>query len=252
MAKRFTCTDKWNDPWYRRLTPIHKCLWQYLVDNCDNSGVWKTDYELASFKIKAEVRQDDLLTLNEGKDRLVIEKDHVVIIDFIPFQIGNLTGQNLTNLQRNCLNLLAKHKERGLDVMGKLPVANRYIDKGKGKGNIKDNIAYSIYTKKFEEVWKRYPKPTGKKAAFRHFKASVKTETDLKSINKALDNYSASEDVYKGFIKKGSTWFNEWQDWINYTNPVCPKCKGKGKYNSTTGYPITCDCPAGRRLKVNG
>ena len=27
---------------------------------------------------------------------------------------------------------------------------------------------------------------------------------------------------------------------------------GKGKYNSTTGYPITCDCPAGRRLKVNG
>lgn len=68
----------------------------------------------------------------------------------------------------------------------------------------------------FDEVWKRYPNKDGKKASEKHFNTTVKTEEDYAAINKALDNYLNSDKVKKGFIKNGSTWFNNWQDWIDY------------------------------------
>lgn len=66
----------------------------------------------------------------------------------------------------------------------------------------------------FEEIFLKYPKRVGKKEAFRHFEASVKTEQDWGDIQTALKNYLASERVAKGFIQNASTWFNNWQDWI--------------------------------------
>jgi hypothetical protein len=68
----------------------------------------------------------------------------------------------------------------------------------------------------FESLWKRYPKRLGKKEALRHFRATVKTDEDWQNINKALDNYLHSKNVKENtqFIQHGSTWFNNWQDWI--------------------------------------
>lgn len=72
----------------------------------------------------------------------------------------------------------------------------------------------------FEMLWKSYPKRLGKKAALRHYIASVKTADDRKSIEKALRVYLASENVKRGFIQHGSTWFNNWHDWVDYVEPV--------------------------------
>ena len=66
----------------------------------------------------------------------------------------------------------------------------------------------------FESIWKNYPNKDGKKEALKHFKASVKTPADLENIKVALTNYLASKPVKSGYIKNGSTWFNNWQDWI--------------------------------------
>jgi len=68
----------------------------------------------------------------------------------------------------------------------------------------------------FEEIWKRYPNKDGRKSAFRSFCGSVKEEGQYRQIHQALDNYLKSRAVVRGFIKNGSTWFNNWQDWINY------------------------------------
>jgi hypothetical protein len=70
----------------------------------------------------------------------------------------------------------------------------------------------------FTEIWKRYPRGEGKKDALKHFTASVKTNDDWKNINIALDNYLQSlknKKTEPQFIKHGSTWFNNWQDWIH-------------------------------------
>ena len=69
----------------------------------------------------------------------------------------------------------------------------------------------------FESVWVRYPSRIGKKEALRHFNASVKTGQDYIDINKALDNYVISDKVKRGFIQNGSTWFNNWRDYVDIT-----------------------------------
>lgn len=68
----------------------------------------------------------------------------------------------------------------------------------------------------FETLWGRYPNKDGKTAAVRHYKTSVKTFQDWLDIQRALENYLRSERVRKGFIKNGSTWFNNWRDWIAF------------------------------------
>ncbi len=82
--------------------------------------------------------------------------------------------------------------------------------------NTKDNIQKK-YIVDFEELWKEYPNKDGRKLAERSFKSSVKTEEDLLNIKKALSNYLQSKNVKNGFIKNGSTWFNNWKDWIDFT-----------------------------------
>jgi hypothetical protein len=73
------------------------------------------------------------------------------------------------------------------------------------------------YIPNFESIWKRYPNKDGKKESERHFNATVKTEEDFSSINKALDNYlvNLSIETWKK-PKSGSTWFNNWQDWTEW------------------------------------
>jgi len=76
----------------------------------------------------------------------------------------------------------------------------------------------------FEAVWEMYPRKDGKKEAFRHFRASVQTEAALNALHQALRNYLqhlASEGTEPRFIKAGSTWFNNWRDWLE-RSPVGP------------------------------
>lgn len=84
----------------------------------------------------------------------------------------------------------------------------------------KDRASFS-----FEEVWNKYPNKDGKKKAEVHFRVSVKSMQDFEDINSALAHYLSSERVSNGFIKDGSTWFNNWRDWIDPS----PEMLGKRK-----------------------
>lgn len=113
-------------------------------------------------------------------------------------------------------------------------------------------VLRSIKKRKEEEflsLWSKYPNKVGKKAALKHYEASVKTEEDIALINKALESYLKSERVAKGFIQNASTWFLNWKDWTEYKEELCQKCKGSGIWTSTTGYENICSCPAGLRKR---
>ena len=81
------------------------------------------------------------------------------------------------------------------------------------------------FVKLFDQIWRQYPNKDGRKAAERHFKASVKNNKDWVDIQNALANYLNSKVVRDGFIKNGSTWFNNWRDWI--VNPVAEEIPGE-------------------------
>lgn len=68
----------------------------------------------------------------------------------------------------------------------------------------------------FASLWQEYPRRLGKRAALRHFLASVKSQADLERIRVALANYKAKlakDKTEEKYIQHGSTWFNNWQDW---------------------------------------
>ena len=93
MSKRFTDTEKFNDPWYRRLTLLQKVIWEYLLAECNHAGIFeKFDIELMSFKIGESIALEDLEFL---KDKIVFINDETLFIcKFITFQYGVLNPKN--------------------------------------------------------------------------------------------------------------------------------------------------------------
>lgn len=80
----------------------------------------------------------------------------------------------------------------------------------------------------FAALWADYPRRIGRKEAWRHFKASVKTPEDYARCRTALENYKATvEGREMRFVRQGSTWFNSWQDWVDYAEvPASPATPG--------------------------
>lgn len=71
----------------------------------------------------------------------------------------------------------------------------------------------------FDAIWNDYPKRLGRKEAFAHFKASVKSEADVSAIRSALANYKKQiEGQDRQYIQHGSTWFNNWRDYTEINN----------------------------------
>lgn len=72
----------------------------------------------------------------------------------------------------------------------------------------------------FLEAWNMYPNKQGKKEAERHFNASVKTLQDFANIKCAIKNYTQCEKFKNGYVQMGSTWFNDWEGWVNPTREM--------------------------------
>ena len=81
------------------------------------------------------------------------------------------------------------------------------------KNNIQNNTEYTT-EELFEYIWQEYPKRDGKKSSLSHFKATVKNENDFLDLCKSVNNYLHTDTVRKGYIKNGSTFFNNWKDFI--------------------------------------
>ena len=87
--KRFTDTEKWSDPWFRKLSSPAKQLWGYVLDHCDKIGLVEIDLALAGDDCGQQINQthlDEIMSRLEslGSGKFFIPK-------FINFQYGELT-----------------------------------------------------------------------------------------------------------------------------------------------------------------
>ena len=113
----------------------------------------------------------------------------------------------------NHMKIISKSYENHMENIDRNEVANT-------TKTSKRTTKTSTINKDFEEVWINYPNKLGKNAAQRHFKATVITPEDYQDICTALDNYiEYCKKIEPKFIKHGSTWFNNWKDWISYEAP---------------------------------
>lgn len=99
MEKRFRSTDLTNKPWYRKLAPVFKCVFTYLLDTCDKAGIWTVDVDAMEFFIGAPVDFNAFMeAINADRDQndLRIEwypgNKKVWITGFTHFQYGELSS----------------------------------------------------------------------------------------------------------------------------------------------------------------
>lgn len=81
MPRRFTMQEKWDDPWYRKLSPVYKCFWEYIYARCNYSGIWICDFETAEHYVGAKLDvevvkvtfEDKYLELEDGKKWFLLD-----------------------------------------------------------------------------------------------------------------------------------------------------------------------------------
>ena len=85
--KRFSETTKWNDPWFRNLSPTNKLYWLWLLDNCDCAGIIEPDLGLARFMLGAS---EELPTpLEAFGNRVIQQGEKFLIVKFVRYQYGD-------------------------------------------------------------------------------------------------------------------------------------------------------------------
>jgi len=128
MAKRMTDTDKWKKRFVRELSPQHKLLWFYILDDCNHAGIWEVDIEVASIRVGYELVYDMLP--KEFLDKVVIfdNGDKWFIPDFIDFQYGELNPNS--NVHKSVIQLLERYNLEGY-VKGLQTLPNTVQDKDK-------------------------------------------------------------------------------------------------------------------------
>lgn len=145
MAKRFTDTEKFSDTWYRKLSLLHKVIWEYLLAECNHAGILENfDLEMMSFKIGAEVTKKDLEIF---ANRIIfISEDVLYIPKFIEFQYGTLNPQSkvhasvLKELDKYKINTLSIEYPKSINTL-----KNKNKDKNKNKEKEKEIKLYGEY-----------------------------------------------------------------------------------------------------------
>lgn len=104
--KRFTETNKWTDPWFRRLSGSAKLLWFYLTDNCNAIGLIDLDFAFASNDCAQPIEEKHLAELGDRVQ--LLQENKVFLPMFIGSQYGELSPKCLPH--KSILKLAALHK----------------------------------------------------------------------------------------------------------------------------------------------
>jgi len=87
MAQRFTDSNKWLDNWFSNLPNDYKLVWLYLLDTCDNAGIFQINIRLLNFNCSTNITEDELLEAFKGR-LTKFDTDKCIINKFCIFQYG--------------------------------------------------------------------------------------------------------------------------------------------------------------------
>lgn len=210
MAKRFTSTNKWSDPWYRKLPPDMKLFWQYITDNCDMAGIWSVDMELASFLTGNQYEEKEILKAFDGRIVSIKNGQYWHIPQFVEFQYGQLKDDY--NPHKPAIASLIRH---GINPRVHEPL-NKASRSLMGKGKDKDNI---YILRAFDEFWAGYPRKINKAGALACYRKLKVDENLHASILDGVKRWKETEQWNKDdgkYIPHPATWLNQrrWEDEI--------------------------------------
>lgn len=87
-TKRLTDAEKWKDPFFENLSKDYKLVWIYLLDDCDNAGIWRKSIKRLNFHCDTNFTEEEILKVFQKRLQPVTD-DVWFIKKFMEFQYGN-------------------------------------------------------------------------------------------------------------------------------------------------------------------
>jgi len=216
MSKRFTETNKWDDKWFRGLTPGCKLMFLFITDKCDLAGFYEIDTQDIAFRTGLE--ESKILGAIQGLDRgLLVKGDWVWMRNFLHHQ-KNLPLNPLNNAHKHIIQCVSDKLSLFPEVPKLIgakkglfsPIGN---GKGNGKGKSKGKKAGKVteYTPEFEAFYANYPRREDKRKAFESYTAVISRGVDSSTIHDGASRYTKfckADGREAGKIKLPSTWLN--------------------------------------------
>ena len=146
MAKRFTDNEKWQDNWFTDLTNDQKIIWIYLLDHCDNAGLWKVNIKNLNYFCSMNISVEEVILI--FKNRLTQVKEDLFLINkFCLFQYG---PDFLRSGNKAVISAINKLIQIGIinEING---IYTPTIELGKGINTLSIPYTYPIDTPKEEE-----------------------------------------------------------------------------------------------------
>ena len=117
MAKRFTETEKWKDPWFSELTNDYKLIYYYLLDSCDHAGIFQLNLRRLNFDCNTSITLPELLETLKGRV-VQLSDDKLIITKFMYFQYGTKFWTSNQNPVVSALKILQSNNLLGVDDKG--------------------------------------------------------------------------------------------------------------------------------------
>lgn len=224
MAKRFTDTEKWADPWFCSLSPDQKFFWIYITDVCDIAGYWKVNFPLLKFNTGISPDKNFFIPF---KYRITKVNEELWFINkFIKFQQGvDISSLNPDNkAHKGILNRLSsypienKHELRGLEGASEelssspsigIGIGNGKCNKDRGVG--KGKTEHQLFVENFGY---KYTEKTGQP-----FKPSTKDFVIATKLIKTYGIEAVEQKVNVLAIRCESCdiWFTKDSGWASFT-----------------------------------
>ena len=134
-TKRFTDAEKWKDPFFENLTNDFKLIWLYLLDDCDNAGIWNKSIKRLNFHCSTSITEKELYTIFQKRLQPITEHKWF-IPKFMEFQYG-IDWINSNN--KAVISAYKKLEQLNVIVDNTLSIPYQYpIDTLKDKDKVKE------------------------------------------------------------------------------------------------------------------
>lgn len=208
--KRFTDTDKWKKPWYRKLSPRLKLLFGYILDNCDCAGVWDIDIEAATFGIGENCSDKDLLDLSKNV-QIYQDGQKAWVSDFVSFQYGKLNP-----LCKPHLAVLSRLQNLPLEVLSNSQRVSLGLDKGSPRVHRtpqeKDKDKEKEKEKDLLPVNHRFQKPTLEELRLQAAKIGLpETEVQLYWNHYESNGWQVGKNPMRSWTHALANWKIAWE-----------------------------------------
>lgn len=222
MAKRFIDTNFYKSPFIRGLKGSLKGLYSFIICDCDGSGIWVKDLEIASVYVGFQfsetqfndsfIKTGKAIDLKDGKYFFPDFIEHQYPKGFSaknPAQINFILTLKKYKLIDENLQIIKDPKETHKRVLGN-GIGNG-IDIGLGKKVENENLKTELYPT-FDDFWELYNKKVGKKDKIKKKWDALNQDTKEYIVN-YIPEYLISQPNKK-YRKNPETFLNNesWND----------------------------------------